>query len=84
MTVVTLAVDETPQLIISLQETHLAKPEAREVVNFMRREMNLRIAMITGDNQHAAFKVARHLGIEQADVLYQAYPEDKKNAVERF
>jgi len=70
--------------VISLQETHLAKPESREVLNYLRRKLNLRVAMITGDNQHAAFKVARHLGIDQEDVVYQAYPEDKKKAVERF
>ena len=44
----------------------------------------MRVAMITGDNQHAAYKVARHLGIETEDVIYKAYPEDKKAAVERF
>ena len=46
--------------------------------------MGLRVAMITGDNQHAAYKVARHLGIETKDVVYKAYPEDKKRAVEAF
>lgn len=40
--------------------------------------------MITGDNQHAAYKVARHLGIDISDVVYKAYPEDKKKTVERF
>ena len=40
--------------------------------------------MITGDNKHAAFKVARHVGIELDDVVYQAYPEDKKKTVEKL
>lgn len=40
--------------------------------------------MITGDNQHAAYKVARYLGIDIKDVVYKAYPEDKKKTVERF
>ena len=44
----------------------------------------MRVAMITGDNQHAAYKVARYLGIETSDVVYKAYPEDKKKAVENF
>jgi len=46
--------------------------------------MKLRVAMITGDNQHAAYKVARHLGIDTNDVTYKAYPADKKNTVEKF
>lgn len=44
----------------------------------------MKIAMITGDNQHAAYKVARHLGIDIKDVVYKAYPEDKKKTVEKF
>ena len=74
MTVVLLAINKVPQLIISLEETHLAKPESREVVNYLRNVMKMRVAMITGDNQHAAYKVARHLGIDTEDVIYKAYP----------
>jgi len=44
----------------------------------------MRVAMITGDNQHAAYKVARYLGIDTTDVVYRASPEDKKKAVEAF
>ena len=50
MTVVTLAADGIPQLIISMEETHIAKAESREVVNFLRNKLQLRVAMITGDN----------------------------------
>ena len=74
MTVVLLAINRVPQLIISLEETHLVKPESKEVVNYLKRVMKMRVAMITGDNQHAAYKVARHLGIEKEDVIYKAYP----------
>ena len=64
LTVVTLVTGNIPQMIITLEETHLAKPEAREVINYLRRDLNMRVAMITGDNQHAAYKVARYLGID--------------------
>jgi cation transport ATPase len=40
----------------------------------------MKIAMITGDNRHSAMKVANYLGID--NVTYEAYPEDKKKAVE--
>lgn len=50
MTVVILAINKVPQLIISLEETHLAKPESKVVVNYLRKELKLRVAMITGDN----------------------------------
>jgi len=41
-----------------MQEEHLAKKESQEVVNFLRKNLGMRVAMITGDNQHAAYKVA--------------------------
>lgn len=84
LTVVTLAMDGIPQLIISMEEAHIAKHESKEVVNYLKQRLNMRVAMITGDNQHAAHKVARYLGIDTADVVYKAYPEDKKKAVESF
>ena len=84
MTVILVSVNKIPQLILSLEETHLAKEESKDVVNYLRKVMKVRVAMITGDNQHAAYKVARHLGIDTQDVVYKAYPEDKKKAVERF
>lgn len=71
-------------MIISLQETHLSKPESVEVVNFLKNNLKLKVKMITGDNKHAAFKVARHVGIAYEDVVYQAYPEDKKKTVEKL
>jgi cation transport ATPase len=40
--------------------------------------------MITGDNMHAAFKVADHLNIDRKNVIYKAYPEDKKKTVEKY
>jgi cation transport ATPase len=44
----------------------------------------MRVAMITGDNKHAALKVAKYLGISESNVVYKAYPEDKKKTVEKF
>jgi len=34
-TVVILAVDEVPQLVVSLEEAHLTKPEAKFVVKYL-------------------------------------------------
>jgi cation transport ATPase len=43
--------------------------------------MGMKVRMITGDNKHSAMRVARYLGIDTADVLYRAYPEDKRREV---
>ena len=84
LTVVMLVVDKVCQMVITLEETHVAKQESREVIHYLQNRMKLRVAMITGDNQHAAYKVARYLNIDLADVIYKAYPEDKKKAVQMF
>ena len=40
--------------------------------------------MITGDNQHAALRVANHLGIAAENVFFKASPKDKKTVIQRF
>jgi P-type E1-E2 ATPase len=40
--------------------------------------------MITGDNKHAALKVARYLGIDEEKVVYRAYPDTKRKQVEKL
>jgi len=62
-TVVCMVIDEIPRLLISMEEDHLSKPESLGVVTYLRDVMHLQVAMITGDNEHAAMKVARHLDI---------------------
>jgi len=81
-TTLLLGIDGCLGLILTLQEEHLAKPEALGVVNYLQHTLNMRVCMITGDNAHTARKVAEYLGIEQKNVRAEAYPKDKKKAVE--
>jgi P-type E1-E2 ATPase len=67
-----------------MREEHLVKPESLAVIHYLRNRLGMRIGMITGDNQHSAYKVADYLGIPRKNVSYKAYPEDKKKAVENF
>lgn len=83
-TVVTLAVNKKPRLLISLEEQHLTKPDALPVVKYLRHVMRFKVAMITGDNKHSALKVANHLGIPESLVTYRAYPDEKKRVVQSF
>ena len=83
-TVVCLVIDKTPRLLISLEEAHVAKPESLGVVTYLRDVMKLKVAMITGDNEHAAMKVARYLNIPSSNVTFRAYPNDKKRVVRKF
>ena len=48
-TVVCLAINNYPRVLISLEEKHIAKDEAKAVLNYMRRNMGLKVSMITGD-----------------------------------
>ena len=41
----------------------------------------MKVGMITGDNQHAAMKVANHLGIPLDSVSFKATPGDKKSVI---
>jgi P-type E1-E2 ATPase len=83
-TVVCLAIGQTPRLLLSLEEEHLAKPEAKEIVRYMQQEMKIKVAMITGDNKHAALRVATHLNIPHELVTFKANPGKKRHVVKSF
>jgi Cd2+/Zn2+-exporting ATPase len=40
--------------------------------------------MITGDNEFAAKKVAKHLSIPLNQVTFSAYPETKRKVVQKY
>ena len=46
--------------------------------------MQIKVAMCTGDNQYAALKVAKHLGIAEENVTSRAYPNEKKRLVQKL
>ena len=83
-TVVCLAIDKVARMFITLAEDHLVKEDAKIVVDYLRLKKKMRVAMITGDNKHSAFRVADHLQIPHEDVSYSAYPADKKAIVQRM
>lgn len=83
-TVICLTIDNVPALIVSLQEEHLSKQEAQYTVKFLQETMGYKVCMITGDNKHSALQVAKHLGILEEDVTYQAYPETKREVVMKY
>ena len=53
-------------------------------MNYLQQTMKMRVCMITGDNRHSALAVARHLNIDPANVTYEAYPDTKKQVVEKY
>ena len=79
-----MVINDIPRLLIAFEEDHLTKPEAMGVVSYMRNVMHLKVGMITGDNEHAAMRVAKHLEIPEELVTYRAYPNDKKRMVKKF
>lgn len=83
-TVILLIINKVPQLIVSLEEAHLSKPESKYVVDYLQYTMKAKVCMITGDNKYSALKVARHLGIPTENVTYQAYPETKQQVVQKY
>ena len=71
-------------MIISLEEKHLTKPEAKSVVHHLQNQMKMKVCMITGDNKYSALRVAKHLGIAPENVTYEAYPETKLQVVKEY
>ncbi len=77
-TVVFLANKEKILALFALADT--LKEESKEAVAQLRAA-NIRIGMLTGDNENVAKAIAAQVGID--DYYAEALPEDKKQAVER-
>jgi Cu+-exporting ATPase len=75
-TVMMLAVDGRAAGLIAVSDT--LKPDSREAIAAMHRQ-NLKVVMLTGDNQQTAQAIARQVGID--DVLAEVRPEDKASKV---
>ena len=76
-----LVVNGEVRCLITLEELHIAKFEAQQVINELITKKHMKVGMITGDNQHAAMKVANHLGIPSDSVSFKATPGDKKSVI---
>jgi Cu+-exporting ATPase len=71
-TAIYLAVDGKPRGLLAAADT--LKPGAGEVVSELK-EMGLKLALISGDNEHTVNAVAAEVGIEQT--LAEVLPGDK-------
>ena len=80
-TTIQVAINNEVIMIIGLQEKHICRPEAKNVCSYLRRN-GYEIHMITGDHKQSAVKIANYLDISLQNVVYRAYPEDKKQRVQ--
>jgi Cu+-exporting ATPase len=80
-TVVLVAADGVGLGVIVLTDTLL--PDARQAVARLR-ERGLVVHLVTGDNERTAVRVAREVGIQEANVHARVLPEQKSSLVERL
>jgi Cu+-exporting ATPase len=81
LTAVVVAVDGAAVGAVALADTVL--PDASEAVGALRRR-GLTLHMVTGDNEPAARRVAREVGIDEARVHARVLPEQKSDLVNRL
>ena len=78
-TVIWVALEDKAVGLIGVADT--LKPGAREAVTEMR-QMGLKVAMLTGDNQATAQAIAREVGIER--LVAEVLPGEKAVQIERL
>jgi Cu2+-exporting ATPase len=74
-----MAVDKKPVGVLVLDD--LVREESKEAINDLRT-LGIKTAMLTGDSEPIAKRIARELGIET--VFAQVLPEDKVNKVKEL
>ena len=79
MTVMACAVSSRPVGLIGVADT--IKPEAKEALMRLR-SMDLKVVMLTGDNERTARAISKQAGID--DFRAEVLPADKANVVKGF
>ena len=69
------------QLVAAIAVADTIKPSTPEAIDALH-ERGLRVAMITGDNEHTAHAIANELGID--DVIAEVLPDEKVEAVKQL
>ena len=78
-TVMVVLVDGTPSGLLAVADT--IKEGSREAIATLHR-MGLRVAMLTGDNQHTAAAIARESGVDST--LAEVKPGDKASEIKKL
>lgn len=78
-TVVVLAIDNAPQLVIAVADT--VRSASRAAVADLQ-SLGVHVVMLTGDNAHTAAAVAHSVGIQ--DARGSLLPEDKLTAIDEL
>jgi Cu+-exporting ATPase len=80
-TVIMMAVDGMVRIGVALADE--PKSESALLVRELKRR-GIRVAMVTGDNEHAANRVAAAVGIDPDSVFANQLPQDKSEVVKRL
>jgi Cu+-exporting ATPase len=59
------------------------KPEARQAIKYLQ-SMNVKVALLTGDNRRTALAIAQEVGIPEGNVCAEVLPSHKKDNVTFF
>jgi len=78
-TVMMVVVNKKLQGLIGVADT--LKPESKEAVEDLH-EQNLKVVMLTGDNEHAARTIASEVNIDK--VVAEVLPEEKYKKIKEF
>jgi len=78
-TVMMVVVDKKLQGLIGVADT--VKPESKEAVEELH-EQNLKVVMLTGDNEHAARTIASEVNIDE--IVAEVLPEEKSTKIKEL
>jgi len=78
-TVMMVVVDKKLQGLIGVADT--VKPESKEAIEELH-ELNLKVVMLTGDNEHAARTIASEVNIDE--IVAEVLPEEKSTKIKEL
>lgn len=72
------------QVVVVMGIADEVKPEAKSSIAYLRKQMNVDVWMVTGDNRRTAHAISRQLGLPSNRVIAEAMPATKVEQVRRL
>ncbi len=81
-TAVVVSIDGTTEAVIGLIDK--ARAEASHVIKVLRKNMGVKVYMLTGDNSRTARVIARNIGIHPSCVIADVLPQGKVDCIKKL
>lgn len=83
-TVLFLSINDTLVASIKLDNSNNLRPEAKDVVQYLTKQLKKEVYILSGDHKDTVLEVGRYLGIPETNLIGECEAFKKKELIKRL